>query len=190
MLTRRPLLREPGLHPTRSEPNDGLNATANGSANDAFLWLLRSRTRNPERRWCEMKRFGNHAEVRAHRRQRNDTGTMATGRKRTDGRVAAQRSPAEPSGPPLPRSREDSALPGWVLFFVPGRATGARPMRRAWVSGFFGSGKSHLLKMLTHLWSNAEFSDGSTACCAGRLCPLTMTDPEGHLCAWRAVCSW
>ena len=33
----------------------------------------------------------------------------------------------------------------------------------AWVSGFFGSGKSHLLKMLTHLWTNTEFPDGATA---------------------------
>ena len=33
----------------------------------------------------------------------------------------------------------------------------------AWVSGFFGSGKSHLLKMLTHLWVNTEFPDGTTA---------------------------
>lgn len=33
----------------------------------------------------------------------------------------------------------------------------------AWVSGFFGSGKSHLLKMLTHLWVNTEFPDGATA---------------------------
>ena len=33
----------------------------------------------------------------------------------------------------------------------------------AWVSGFFGSGKSHLLKMLTHLWANTGFSDGATA---------------------------
>lgn len=33
----------------------------------------------------------------------------------------------------------------------------------AWVSGFFGSGKSHLLKMLCHLWQNTEFSDGTTA---------------------------
>jgi hypothetical protein len=33
----------------------------------------------------------------------------------------------------------------------------------AWVSGFFGSGKSHLLKMLCHLWQNTEFPDGSTA---------------------------
>ena len=32
-----------------------------------------------------------------------------------------------------------------------------------WVSGFFGSGKSHLLKMLAHLWTNTEFADGATA---------------------------
>ncbi|RMH01945.1 MAG: BREX system P-loop protein BrxC [Planctomycetota bacterium] len=33
----------------------------------------------------------------------------------------------------------------------------------AWVSGFFGSGKSHLLKMLGHLWVDTPFPDGSTA---------------------------
>lgn len=33
----------------------------------------------------------------------------------------------------------------------------------AWVSGFFGSGKSHLLKMAAHLWANTEFGDGATA---------------------------
>src|SRR6056297_2881429 len=33
----------------------------------------------------------------------------------------------------------------------------------SWVSGFYGSGKSHLLKMLGHLWVDTEFADGSTA---------------------------
>ena len=33
----------------------------------------------------------------------------------------------------------------------------------AWVSGFFGSGKSHLLKMLTHLWVNTQFPDRTSA---------------------------
>lgn len=39
-----------------------------------------------------------------------------------------------------------------------------RPRQNAaWVSGFFGSGKSHLLKMLGHLWLDTAFPDGSTA---------------------------
>ena len=40
---------------------------------------------------------------------------------------------------------------------------GRTNQRGAWVSGFFGSGKSHLLKMLCHLWQNTEFPDGATA---------------------------
>jgi hypothetical protein len=32
-----------------------------------------------------------------------------------------------------------------------------------WVSGFFGSGKSHLVKMLRALWVDLEFADGATA---------------------------
>ena len=35
--------------------------------------------------------------------------------------------------------------------------------KSAWVSGFFGSGKSHLLKMLANLWADTEFADGATA---------------------------
>lgn len=40
---------------------------------------------------------------------------------------------------------------------------GKTNQKAAWVSGFFGSGKSHLLKMLCHLWQDTEFPDGATA---------------------------
>jgi hypothetical protein len=40
---------------------------------------------------------------------------------------------------------------------------GTNIQRASWVSGFYGSGKSHLLKMLCHLWVNTVFSDGTTA---------------------------
>ena len=34
----------------------------------------------------------------------------------------------------------------------------------AWVSGFYGSGKSHLVKMFRHLWVDTQVSgDGATA---------------------------
>ncbi|TVR56951.1 MAG: BREX system P-loop protein BrxC [Candidatus Competibacteraceae bacterium] len=32
-----------------------------------------------------------------------------------------------------------------------------------WVSGFFGSGKSHLVKVLRYLWEDTRFADGATA---------------------------
>lgn len=32
-----------------------------------------------------------------------------------------------------------------------------------WISGFYGSGKSHLVKMLRSLWMDVEFADGATA---------------------------
>ena len=41
---------------------------------------------------------------------------------------------------------------------------GATSQPACWVSGFYGSGKSHLLKMLRHLWVDTRFaSDGTTA---------------------------
>ncbi|MBI3097943.1 MAG: BREX system P-loop protein BrxC [Planctomycetes bacterium] len=40
---------------------------------------------------------------------------------------------------------------------------GSTSQPAAWVSGFFGSGKSHLLKMIHHLWVNTELDDGATA---------------------------
>ncbi|HEX8087216.1 MAG TPA: BREX system P-loop protein BrxC, partial [Blastocatellia bacterium] len=43
------------------------------------------------------------------------------------------------------------------------RSLGQTNQRAAWTSGFFGSGKSHFLKMLCHLWQDTKFADGQTA---------------------------
>lgn len=40
---------------------------------------------------------------------------------------------------------------------------GRDQQKAAWVSGFFGSGKSHLVKVLRYLWDDYRFDDGATA---------------------------
>lgn len=35
---------------------------------------------------------------------------------------------------------------------------GGSEQKAAWISGFYGSGKSHLAKVLRYLWINREFS--------------------------------
>lgn len=44
-----------------------------------------------------------------------------------------------------------------------------------WVSGFYGSGKSHLVKILSHLWVNTSFADGASARGLARL-PQNIQD--------------
>jgi len=52
---------------------------------------------------------------------------------------------------------------------------GREEQKAAWVSGFFGSGKSHLVKVLRYLWVDYRFSDGATARSLVKL-PPEITD--------------
>src|SRR5437763_15043796 len=54
-------------------------------------------------------------------------------------------------------------------------ALGQGEQRAAWVSGFFGSGKSHLVKMLRYLWVDYKFPDGASARSLARL-PQNLAD--------------
>jgi len=47
--------------------------------------------------------------------------------------------------------------------------------KAAWISGFYGSGKSHLAKVLRYLWINFAFPDGTTARSLAHL-PVEITD--------------
>ena len=47
--------------------------------------------------------------------------------------------------------------------------------KAAWISGFYGSGKSHLAKVLRYLWINFAFPDGTTARSLANL-PEEITD--------------
>jgi hypothetical protein len=40
---------------------------------------------------------------------------------------------------------------------------GREEQKAVWVSGFFGSGKTHLVKVLRYLWEDYRFADGATA---------------------------
>ncbi len=60
------------------------------------------------------------------------------------------------------RGKFADALERVLSQYLANLASGSR-QDSVWVSGFFGSGKSHLLKMFAHLWTNTRFKDGATA---------------------------
>ncbi|KQO59592.1 hypothetical protein ASF22_08105 [Methylobacterium sp. Leaf87] len=56
-----------------------------------------------------------------------------------------------------------SALVRMLASYVQNVGRTDAAQKGAWVSGFFGSGKSHLLKMAAHLWQNTQLPGGLSA---------------------------
>src|SRR6266516_6495561 len=50
----------------------------------------------------------------------------------------------------------------------------------AWVSGFYGSGKSHLVRVLQYLWTDQKFPDGTSASDLVKL-PSSVTEQLAQL---------
>ncbi len=59
--------------------------------------------------------------------------------------------------------------------FMTAHAGGSGQQKAAWISGFFGSGKSHLLKMLAHFWVNTDFGGSRARDLPRRGLPDTIT---------------
>ena len=55
------------------------------------------------------------------------------------------------------------------------KSVGSATQPAVWVSGFYGSGKSHLVRVLEFLWRNPKFPDGATARSVAQL-PDSVTD--------------
>ena len=47
--------------------------------------------------------------------------------------------------------------------FIAHAGKAGQDQKATWISGFFGSGKSHLVKMLRYLWIDYKFADGASA---------------------------
>lgn len=64
---------------------------------------------------------------------------------------------------------------------------GQEEQKAVWVSGFFGSGKSHLVKVLRYLWEDYRFDDGATARSLVKL-PADVADLLKELSARSKAC--
>lgn len=60
------------------------------------------------------------------------------------------------------------------------KSVGQPQQPAAWVSGFYGSGKSHLVRVLQYLWTDQEFPDGTSASDLAKL-PSSVTDQLAEL---------